>query len=350
MYAQVQYITKWAIAQWQPWVLGVQTSDGEEDQDPGVMELEDASDGDASWTDVSDDEIQESMADVTTTATTPGLHYPPTGDVAVRLSIMYIVPVWKEEDSSCASPQPHSKQGQLPEEVSAVSYLSLLQNCEHTNAYLDWNASDVCSHSLCYSFAVTAWKLLLTVPNVNNIFIIIIILQLHPYWECSAANVTSPWVPQMHNNTSQACHNEGPCSRYLQNTFCILNTSIYVYYTNTQAHTHTKLHAGNCTINAHTITFYINTGHNTISSYSKLYVQYILNIPIMTSISLMLHILLQVFLFMWNFVRPVAHLTGIKSTPDGVRNFNDNWLLSLGICDMIRKHIQVGEYCCVVTY
>ena len=41
-------ITKWAIAQWQPWVLGVQTSDGEEDQDPGVMELEDASDGDAS--------------------------------------------------------------------------------------------------------------------------------------------------------------------------------------------------------------------------------------------------------------------------------------------------------------
>ena len=81
-----KYITKWAIAQWQPWVLGVQTSDGEEDQDPGVMELEDASDGDASCTDVSDDEIQESMADVTTTATTPGLHYPPTGDVAVRLS------------------------------------------------------------------------------------------------------------------------------------------------------------------------------------------------------------------------------------------------------------------------
>ena len=26
---------------------------------------------------------------------------------------------------------------------------------------------------------------------------------------------------------------------------------------------------------------------------------------------------------------------------DGVHNFNDNWLLSLGVCDMIRKHIQV---------
>ncbi|XP_046844969.1 uncharacterized protein LOC124438806 isoform X1 [Xenia sp. Carnegie-2017] len=25
----------------------------------------------------------------------------------------------------------------------------------------------------------------------------------------------------------------------------------------------------------------------------------------------------------------------------GVHNFNDNWLLSLGICDMIRKHLQV---------
>ena len=26
---------------------------------------------------------------------------------------------------------------------------------------------------------------------------------------------------------------------------------------------------------------------------------------------------------------------------DGVHNFNDNWLLSYGICDMIRKHLQV---------
>ena len=31
---------------------------------------------------------------------------------------------------------------------------------------------------------------------------------------------------------------------------------------------------------------------------------------------------------------------------DGVHNFNDNWLLSLGVCDMIRKHIQV--HCMVV--
>ena len=28
---------------------------------------------------------------------------------------------------------------------------------------------------------------------------------------------------------------------------------------------------------------------------------------------------------------------------DGVHNFN-NWLLSLGVCDMIRKHIQLIEY------
>lgn len=28
---------------------------------------------------------------------------------------------------------------------------------------------------------------------------------------------------------------------------------------------------------------------------------------------------------------------------DGIHNFNDNWLMSLGICDMIRKHIQVSE-------
>ena len=191
------------------------------------------------------------------------------------------VPVWKEEDSSCASPQPYSKQGQLPEEVSAVSYLyCICCKIVNTHAYLDWNASDVCSHSLCYSFAVTHEYYCLLCPISIIFFINIIILRLHPYWEWVLPMSLPLGSPKVHINTSQACHNKGPYSRYILHFEYI---HICILYEHTHRHTqgtHTKLHADNCTINAHTITFYINTGHNTISSYSKLYVQYILNICI----------------------------------------------------------------------
>ena len=35
---------------------------------------------------------------------------------------------------------------------------------------------------------------------------------------------------------------------------------------------------------------------------------------------------------------------------EGIHNFNDNWLLSLGVCDMIRKHIQVARSYVCYTY
>jgi hypothetical protein len=51
---------------------------------------------------------------------------------------------------------------------------------------------------------------------------------------------------------------------------------------------------------------------------------------------------LDVFLYV-KFCKDYQMLYRYQEHEDGVHNFNDNWLLSLGVCDMIRKHIQVIE-------
>lgn len=72
-------ITKWAIAQWQPWMLGVQTP-ACQDGDQGVLGdfadvIETTPDGD----DINEEEQPEISA-------TSSLSYPPVGEVAVRFS------------------------------------------------------------------------------------------------------------------------------------------------------------------------------------------------------------------------------------------------------------------------
>ena len=51
---------------------------------------------------------------------------------------------------------------------------------------------------------------------------------------------------------------------------------------------------------------------------------------------------LDVFLYV-KFCKDYQMLYRYQEHEDGVHNFNDNWLLSLGVCDTIRKHIQVIE-------
>lgn len=73
-------IAKWAIAQWQPWMLGVQT-DAEQEDPEGVEDLGSTSDGD-----VEANEDQQDVSPANQSIGTLGLQYPPTGEVACRLS------------------------------------------------------------------------------------------------------------------------------------------------------------------------------------------------------------------------------------------------------------------------
>ena len=112
-------------------------------------------------------------------------------------------------------------------------------------------------------------------------------------------------------------------------------------HTHTHTHTHThkiacrQLHK-KCT----QITFYINTGHKLFHHTLNVYFEHLYNDLYITNHCISCCRCLTLY----------VKFCEACGTPYRYQDINDNWLLSLGICDMIRKHIQVGEYCCVVTH